>query len=174
MHVGARTAHATGRPTTMAFRCATAMFGWMGVECNLLTIDDDDREVLVRAIELHKRHRDLLHAGDHVRFDTDDPTAVAHGTYAPDRSEALVAWAQLGTSSRTLPPMWRLPDLAADAVYDVRCVPLEPVIRGAGCAVPSWIADGVQLTGTELAAVGLQPPSMWPGTALVVHLRRVG
>jgi alpha-galactosidase len=173
MHVGARTAHATGRPTTMAFRCATALFGWMGVECNLLTIDDDDREVLVRAIALHKQHRALLHSGDNVRFDTDDPTALAHGTYAPDRSEALVAWAQLGTSSRTLPPLWRLPDLVPDAVYDVRCEPLELGIRGAGRAVPEWIANGVRLTGAELAAVGLQPPSMWPGTALVVHLRRI-
>jgi hypothetical protein len=69
--------------------------------------------------------------------------------------------------------MWRLPDLVPDAVYDVRNVPLESVIRGSGRAVPAWIADGVQLTGAELAAVGLQPPSMWPGTALVLHLRRV-
>ena len=174
MHVGARTAHATGRSTTMAFRCATALFGWMGVECNLLTIDDDDREVLMRAIDLHKRHRSLLHSGDGVRFDTDDPTAVAHGTYAADRSEALVAWAQLGTSSRTLPPMWRLPDLVPDAVYDVRHLPIEEAVRGSGRAVPEWLVDGVRLTGAELAAVGLQPPSMWPGTALVVHLRRVG
>lgn len=174
MHVGAGTAHATGRTTTMAFRAATALFGWMGVECNLLTIDDADREVLARAIALHKRHRTLLHSGDHVRFDLDDPGAVAHGTYAPDRSEALVAWAQLEASSRTLPPAWRMPDLARDAVYDVRLEPLESAVKGAGRAIPTWISDGVRLSGAELTDVGVQPPSMWPCTAMVLHLRRVG
>lgn len=172
-HVGARTAHTTGRSSTMAFRAATALFGWMGVECNLLSLDDAEREVLARAIALHKRHRELLHTGDHVRFDCGEPGAVAHGTYAADRSEALVAWAQLDAPSRTLPPSWLMPDLVRDGIYDVRVEHLESVVRGTGRTTPQWMTDGVRLSGAELAGVGLQPPSMWPGTALVLHVRRV-
>jgi len=173
MHVGDRVAHVTGRTATMAFRAATALFGWMGVECNLLLIDDADRDVLARAIALHKRHRVLLHTGDHVRFDCEDESVVAHGAYATDRSEALVAWAQCGVPRRALPPPWRLPDLTVDAIYEVHHEPLEHGLRSTGRAAPRWITDGVRLSGAEAADVGLQIPPLLPGTALVLHLRRV-
>jgi alpha-galactosidase len=170
-HVGPRVSHTTGRTSTMGFRAATALFGWMGVECNLLEIRDDDREVLARAIAAHKRHRGLLHSGDVVRFDTDDD-AVAHGVYAADRSEALVCYAQVASSAVSVPTPWRLPGLDPAAVYELARVDLDGPPRGGGRSTLDWLSTGLRATGRDLAAVGLPLPPMWPETALVVHLQR--
>ena len=39
-HIGPPTSHTTGRTHTLAFRAATAMFGHLGVEWNVLELDD--------------------------------------------------------------------------------------------------------------------------------------
>lgn len=170
-HVGPRVSHTTGRTASMGFRAATALFGWMGVECNLLEIRDDEREVLARAIAAHKAHRGLLHSGDVVRFDTGDD-AVAHGVYATDRSEALVCYAQIASSAVSVAPPWRLPGLDPAATYDVVRVDLDGPPRGGGRSPVGWLSAGTTATGRDLAALGLPVPPMWPETALVVHLRR--
>ncbi|MFM7392330.1 MAG: alpha-galactosidase, partial [Actinomycetota bacterium] len=69
MHVGAHVSHTTGRSQSIEMRAITAMFGWMGVECDPLKLDDHERDVLRQAIVLYKRHRELLHGGLAVRFD---------------------------------------------------------------------------------------------------------
>ncbi|MFM8644588.1 MAG: alpha-galactosidase [Actinomycetota bacterium] len=88
MHVGARVSHTTGRSQSIEMRAITAMFGWMGVECDPRKLDDHERDVLRQAIALHKQHRELLHGGLTVRFDLDDDTALAHGVMSHDASEA--------------------------------------------------------------------------------------
>ncbi|MFM7898663.1 MAG: alpha-galactosidase, partial [Actinomycetota bacterium] len=57
MHVGARVSHTTGRSQSIEMRAITAMFGWMGVECDPRKLDDHERDVLRQVIVLHKRHR---------------------------------------------------------------------------------------------------------------------
>ena len=88
-HIGPPRRHTTGRLHTLAFRAATAMFGHLGIEWNLLALDDDELDELAEVVALHKRFRPLLHGGDAVRFDPDDgaasPTACTPPT-APRRS----------------------------------------------------------------------------------------
>ena len=169
MHVGARRSHTTNRSQSIELRALTAIFGWMGVECDPRKLDDHDRSVLREAIALHKQHRSLLHSGDAVRFDLDDKSAIAHGVYAPDRNEALLAYAQLQTSPWLVAPRWRIPGLQPDHIFTVTNLPLGR-LGGIGHTLPDWMTTPVKCSGRDLAVVGLQPPSMWPESGMLVHL----
>jgi len=173
-HIGPPRSHTTGRTHTLAFRAITAMFGHLGVEWNVLDLDEGDREQLRSFIALHRRFRPLLHSGDVVRFDPvlngTEVASHAHGVYAPDRSEALVALVQLRTGMSLAPPPVRLPGLDADRRYRVSVVDTGTRHWGPSRTMPSWVTDGVVLTGRQLAVHGLQPPAMHPETALLVHL----
>ena len=171
-HIGPPTAHTTGRTHTLAFRAATALFGHLGVEWNLLTLTDDELAALAEVIALHRRFRPLLHGGDVVRFDT-EPAYVAHGVYAPDRSEALVSFAVVATAISLTPPPLLLPGLDPDRSYRVELLHLPGEPHGPGRTQPAWCRDGVTLSGAALAAVGLQPPALHPESAILIHLQEV-
>jgi alpha-galactosidase len=170
-HIGPTHSHTTGRVHSLAFRAATAMFGHLGVEWDVTRLTAAERSQLAEVIELHKRFRPLLHGGDVVRFDTAPNgqrdggvvAARAHGVYAADRSEALISYAHLATGGSLIPPRLRLPGLDPDRVYELRQVPLP------GAPV-EWIADGVRVTGRDLAVVGIQPPKLFPESAILIHL----
>jgi alpha-galactosidase len=170
MHVGARVSHTTGRAQSIEMRALTAMFGWMGVECDPRKLDDHEREVLRSAIALHKQHRALLHGGRTVRFDLDDLTALAHGVMSTDRTEALLVYVQMETSPWLVVPRWRISGLDPERTYTVAHLPLGH-LGGIGHTLPAWMNEPVRCTGRELAVVGVQPPSMWPESGMLVHVR---
>jgi alpha-galactosidase len=169
MHVAARTSHTTGRSQSIEMRALTALFGWMGVECDPRKLDDRERDVLRAAIALHKQYRELLHHGRTVRFDLDDDTALAHGTMANDRSEALLAYVQMQTSPWLVVPRWRIEGLDPDRTYTVTHLPLGR-LGGIAHTLPGWMTSQTRCTGRELAVVGLQPPSLWPESGVLVHV----
>ncbi|HSB84817.1 MAG TPA: alpha-galactosidase [Ilumatobacteraceae bacterium] len=168
-HIGPARAHTTGRRHDLAFRAATAMFGHLGVEWNLLTLDARELDDLASVIALHKQLRPLLHHGDTVRFDC-EPSYVAHGVYSADRAEGLVSFAVVATAMSLAPPPLRLPGLDADRTYRITHLRLPGERLGPARVQPSWLADGASMSGAELAHVGLQPPSMHPETAILVRL----
>lgn len=167
-HIGPTRAHTTGRSHSLAFRAVTAMFGHLGVEWNLLGLDAGELESLARAIAVHRRFRPLLHGGDVVRFDPlpdgSGPSGHAHGVYATDRSEALVARVQLRTGASLVAPPLRLPGLDPEADYRI-----EEIVVG-GHRPPMATQH---LTGRQLAAHGLRLPPLFPESALLLHLQRV-
>jgi alpha-galactosidase len=168
-HIGPERSHTTDRRHDLAFRAATALFGHLGVEWNLLSLTDAELEALAEVIALHQRFRPLLHGGDTVRFDT-EPAYVAHGVYAPDRTEALVSFAVVATAiSLTAPPLL-LPGLDPDREYRVARLHLPGEHPGPGRTEPAWCETGVTMTGAALAAIGIQPPPLHPESAVLIHL----
>jgi alpha-galactosidase len=168
-HIGPARAHTTGRVSSIAMRAATALFGHLGLELDLRALDERDLADVATAIDLHRRLRPLLHTGDAVRFDT-EPPYVAHGVYSPDRTHALVSWAVLDSPASLTPPMWCLPGLLADVTYSVRHVPLPGERWGTARSHPGWLTSGAALSGAALAAHGIRPPVLLPGTAVLVEL----
>jgi len=168
-HIGPTRSHTTGRVHSLAFRAVTALLGHLGVEWNVLSLDDNERAQLAEAIALHKRFRDLAHTGDVVRFDPvhngQQAASHAYGVYARDRSEALVVHAQLTTGMSLLPPPVRLPGLVADARYRVEHVPMPG-------AMWRWEHSGLELTGAQLAGHGIQLPRQHPESGVLLHLVR--
>ena len=171
-HIGPTRAHTTGRVHALAFRAATALFGHLGVEWNVARLDDARRVALAEAIAVHKRFRPLLHTGDVVRFDT-EPAYCAHGVYSADRSEGLVSFAQLATAASLTPPVLRLPGLDPDARYRIEHVALPDEQWGTAPTAPTWLTEGIELTGRQLAAHGIRPPVMLPESAVLLSLTRL-
>jgi alpha-galactosidase len=173
VHVGPPRAHTTGRHAPLAFRVVTALFGQFGIEWDLLGCDDGELAALAEAVALHKRLRPLLHGGDVVRFDRPDPHALAHGVLGADRSRAVVALVQLTTAPSLVPAPLRIAGLDPDRRYRVLPVALPGRVPGIGAAPgvePRWMTGGVTLTGAQLAAHGLQPPVLGPGSCLLVEI----
>ncbi len=170
-HIGPTRSHTTGRVHTLAFRAATALFGHLGVEWDVTRLTDDERDALRDVIAIHRQHRELLHGGDVVRFDT-GPAWCAHGVYAPDRTAAIVSFAQLTSAPSQTPPPLRLPGLDPDVHYRIEplALPGEPR-HGAGR--PAWMDAGLVLTGRQLAGHGVQPPMLAPESALLLQLTAV-
>jgi alpha-galactosidase len=171
-HIGPERSHTTGRRHDLAFRAITALFGQLGVEWDLLALDDEELHALAAVIALHKRFRELLHSGDAVRYDTESPY-VAHGVYSTDRREALVSWAVVASAPSLTPPPLRMPGLPAANRYRIELVQLpgDPDDHGGPARVqPAWCAGGTVVTGWQLQAVGVQPPTLNPETGILIHL----
>ena len=113
-------------------------------------LDDADLAELAAWVELYKRHRDLLHGGDFVRIDHDDPHAFVHGVLAADRRSGLIAYVQLTTSQAQLPRPVRVPELDPELRYRVE------LLAGAGRRDRS-VADARSLAGAGRARIDRAP-----------------
>jgi len=170
-HVGPPRAHTTGRTHTLSFRAATAFFGHLGIEWNVLSATPEDRVRLARVIELHKQFRPLLHTGRVVRYDHGDPAVMANAVIAHDQLEAIVSFAQIGTADTLATGTVAISGLIADQVYDVKLIDIDPERSwGKAFRQPKWIDSDLQLTGSQLG-VGLQMPILDPESAILIHLK---
>ncbi|MGP1397077.1 MAG: alpha-galactosidase [Inquilinaceae bacterium] len=170
-HVGPPQSHTTGRRLTLAFRATTALFGHMGMELDLRTLDRAHRTELTGFITLHKRFRDLLHSGQRVYADDPDESRLTYGTVRPDAGEGLFCIAQLTTSAWRTPPTVRLPGLDPARTYRLTLPAPPPLGCPIGTPMHAALAEdgGVVLPGALLTRSGFQPPPLWPASALVMH-----
>lgn len=157
-HVGPATCHITGRRLTMATRVQTAFFGHMGMELNLRETDDAAFAELARGIALHKEHRGLIHAGDHLRLDS-AAGVDAFGIVARNRREALFSYTCVEERRAAHPARLRLAGLDPAATYALRRI---------------WpqTTDAIIVSGDALMRAGWQPPRLHPGTGVILHLVR--
>ncbi|WP_338418540.1 alpha-galactosidase [Microcella alkaliphila] len=173
-HVGAPTAHTTRRTHSLAFRCATALFGHMGIEWDVRMASEEEREELAAWISLYKDVRHLVHTGTAVHADYPDAAYWAHGVVAPDQGEALFSFVAMETMVATQPGRIRLPGLDPDSTYRIEPVRLSEVaLTRTADGPPSWWSTPTTVSGATLAAIGLQAPMLYPEQALVFRLVRV-
>ncbi len=170
-HIGPTDSHGTGRRHSVQMRAVTALFGHAGIEWNLLDATDDELAALTEWTAFYRAERELLHTGRVVRVEHSDPSALAHGVVAQDRSRALFAYVQCTTTAATRPSAFRLPGLDPAATYRVRAQYFGPAatIQRRG---PAWL-DGVEATGAALANLGLRAPILWPEEAVLAVVERV-
>ncbi|MEM6651459.1 MAG: alpha-galactosidase [Pseudomonadota bacterium] len=172
-HVGPATCHITGRRLSMELRVATALFGHMGLELNLLKASEQDLSVLKAGIALHKTHRRLLHTGEFQRVEAPDHIN-AMGVVASDQSEALFSWCNLTGHGETLPGRFYVPGLNPERIYRTRIVwPLAvtSISRPSVLEAADLSGKGIDLPGEALSQVGLQVPLLHPETCLVYHFQ---
>ncbi|MEP1142273.1 MAG: alpha-galactosidase [Henriciella sp.] len=174
-HVGPETCHITGRRLTMELRVATALFGHMGMELNLLKEPAENLETLKAGLALHKKHRTLLHGGDFHRVDT--PEYVnAIGVVAADQSEALLSWCNMTGHRQTLPGRLYVPGLDRSKTYRAQIVwpdPVRSISRPSVLEALDLGGAGALLSGEALMHVGLQVPLLHPETCLIYHFEAV-
>ena len=171
-HVGPPVAHTTHRQVDLGMRCATALFGHAGLEWDITTCSPVELGQLRDWIALHKRLRPLLHSGDVVRGDSDEPGERLHGVVAADGAAAVFAFVQLGTGRSTRPGARPLPGLDPARRYRVTLPTGVPAPQTVQAAEPPWMEPargaGFMTTGAVLAHVGLSMPVLAPGQALVL------
>ncbi|MFJ6385703.1 alpha-galactosidase [Kitasatospora sp. NPDC092039] len=169
-HVGSAPAHISHRDTTLAFRCATALFGHAGIEADITAWPESDLTALTSWVGAYKELRPLLHGGDVVRADHPDPAAWVHGVVSRDQSHAVFAYVQLDTSVAENGAPVRLPGLEPTTRYALR---VRPELSCPEHSWPAWArrTAALTLTGRYLAEVGLAAPGLTnhPGHALVVE-----
>lgn len=172
-HVGAPTAHTTQRTHSLPFRAATALFGHFGIEWDVRTATEAERDELAAWVDLYKQERDLVHTGVAVHADHPDPAYWAHGYVSPDGGRALFSFVALHTTLAAQPGRVRLPGLDPDATYL-----LEPIHLSASALTktsdgpPAWWTRPTRVTGQLLGTVGLQAPMLYPEQALLFRLVR--
>ncbi len=170
-HVGPGHCHQTGRRLPIAMRAATAMFGHMGMELNLLSEPEADLLVLKEAVALHKQHRHLLHNGDFFRIDTPD-YLNAVGVVASDKAQALYSVAVLKGHAATLPCRVRFDGLDANQRYALKLVwPINwhPKNPPEAHGVPD-LGLGIEASGDAFMKVGMQLPTAQPETTFLFSL----
>jgi alpha-galactosidase len=172
-HIGSPTCHMTGRKHALSFRAATAMFSWMGVEWNLLTVSDEERSKLARVINVYKQFRPLLHTGDVFRADHDDPTINIHGVLAANRTEALISISRMTSSPRYHSAPLVISDLNANSMYSVKIVPLGTPRWGLHRELPAWVTHGAVISGQHLGTMGIALPPLLPESSVILHLETV-
>ncbi|MFY9712348.1 MAG: alpha-galactosidase [Microbacterium sp.] len=174
-HIGAETAHTTGRSLTLPFRAATALFGHFGIEWDLTSASDADREQLAEWVTFYKQWRALIHSARVVRATSDDESVWLHGAVGADGADALYS-----VSVLERPVTWpagriRLPGLDGDSLY--RVTPAGP----AATAEPFdprrhpgwWSGEGIVLPGRVLSGVGIQVPALQPDTSTLIAAHRI-
>ena len=176
-HIGPDRAHTTNRTQDLGFRAATAVFGHLGIEWNLLDASEVGRERVAAAVALHKRLRPLLHGGDVVRGDHPDPAALVHGVVSAERDHAVMAYVQLVPSTTTMPLPMRIPGLDPARTYTVTLIDDVGSAFEFGRQRPAWMAEldqgggSARFSGAQLGRSGLQPPVLHPESVLLLELR---
>ena len=145
------------------------MFGHLGIEWDLTTVDEATLEELAEWVAFYKEHRHLLLGGDLVRVDSGDPNVLVHGVVSPDRSEAVFALATVGNPLHSPGPRVRFTGLDATTRYRVR-----PVVVGeppSGLVAPAWWGDDESTSEQADAWPALDgpPPDRGPRGRLSRH-----
>jgi alpha-galactosidase len=188
-HIASGRSHTTGRVHDLSFRAATAIFGHLGIEWDLAAATAHELTDLREWISFYKANRWLLMGGDSVRVDFPDPTVVAYGILAPDRSNAIYAVAFIGRSEVQLAGRLRLPGLDPHRRYRVRPIvvgrPPSGLIpppwwgaitsesepygerRALGWGLPADGGAGLVLSGAALASTGVMAADMHPEHAIL-------
>lgn len=169
-HVSAPLSHQTGRYMPLSLRCATALFGHMGIEWDITQASGDELDQLAAWIELYKRHRDLIHSGRMIRLDTVDDTAWMHGVVAADQSAALMCFVQLDEPRTDQPAAMLIPGLDPARRYRATEVtPGERLLQRAGLADDQM--PGAEVSGAALAEIGLAIPAQRALAAAIVLIQ---
>jgi alpha-galactosidase len=169
-HVSAPFSHQTGRYMPLSLRCATALFGHMGIEWDITQASRDELDQLATWIELYKQHRDLLHSGRMIRLDTVDDTAWMHGVVAADQSAALMCYVQLDVPRNDQVSAMRIPGLDPARLYRVTEVtPGERLLKRAGLVDDQVL--GVEVSGAALTGIGLAIPPQRPLASAIVLIQ---
>ncbi len=172
-HIGPDRAHTTRRRQDVAFRAATALFGHLGIEWNLLSATEAERAQVAAAVALHKRLRPLLHDGMVERCDHPDPAALVHGVVSEDLGHAVFAYAQLQPSQANITAPVRLAGLDPAARYSVAMIGDLGRPKELSRFAPGWLDAPIDVSGAQLMTTGLQLPVIFAEQAILLELRRI-
>lgn len=170
MHLTSPQVHSTGRTVSLALSGAVALFGHVGIEWDLTTLNAQECADVADWIALAKRVRPLVASGTPLQVDTADPGLDVRGIVAPDRSRAYFTITQSQTLVASPAGRVRIPGLDPERRYRLRIVTPGGVVTEPAQSPLAWAHHETVLTGTQLAVAGIRPPVQNPQQATVIEL----
>ncbi|QSY58800.1 alpha-galactosidase [Bifidobacterium imperatoris] len=176
-HISESPNHATRRATSLTMRASMAFFGHLGIEWNIMKLNDADLQQLKSWVDLYKQRRQDIPQGVMVHADVPDPAIRVDGLIAPDRSRAVFRFAAVSSSQDYPYGLVRLPGLDDTARYRIR--PLGGITRyeqefSPNCRTPLswWTDEGTTVDGATLTQWGIRPPQLAPEHAVLIEVTR--
>ena len=173
-HIGSPISHITRRSHSLTFRASTALFGWLGIEWNLLDASPHERDRLAFVVAQYKELRTLLHTGAAFRADHPDTNIMVHGVSAHDQSQSLVSVTRLANGPSSHVDPIRIQHLADDTSFVVKPLHLGSPTYAPHRKLPQWIDDGsITMTGRQLREIGVTCPPLLPASTFLIQIHRV-
>ena len=169
-HVGPTVGHQMHRTHSISFRALNALFGHAGIEWNISEADAKEAQTLKVYISFYKKHRDLLHSGTVVRSDEIVGNAQLYGTVSLDKKEAIFTYMQLTSLDNFGPLLTTFDGLDKETTYRITVVEDLSADDFIQKRAPGWW-PALNLTGDQLAHVGLQLPVLKPESGLLFHIQ---
>jgi alpha-galactosidase len=169
-HVGPTVGHQMHRTHSVSFRALNALFGHAGIEWDINEADEKETRVLKAYATFYKKHRDLLHSGTVVRSDEIVGNAQLYGTVALDKKEAIFTYMQLTSLDNSGPLLTTFDGLDKETTYQVSVVENLSADDFIQKRAPGWW-PALNLTGDQLAHVGLQLPVLKPESGLLFYIQ---
>jgi alpha-galactosidase len=171
-HVGAATAHTTGRTLPMSFRAWVAASRHFGFEMDLRKLTGDEADTLTRVTAWYKANRGWMMAGTIHRCDSADPAVTAEVQVAADGHRFVLFAGIDAMTVQSLPRPLPLAGLDPAARYRLRLLNPQDA---------TWTSRGpvalktqtLTLSGQALMTVGISLPVGGPGTMWVVEGERL-
>ena len=173
-HIGSRVNHITRRSHSLAFRASTAIFGWLGIESNLLTAPPEEIARLTEVIAKYKSLRPLIHTGSSFNEDHPDTNIVVHGVSNSDGLSTIVSITRLNNGqSNHIDPI-RIHDLEPQAEYRISPIYFGTPAFSPHRQLPQWLEDAsFSMSGLQLQQIGFICPPLLPASSFIVMLERV-
>jgi alpha-galactosidase len=157
------------RSHDISFRALNALFGHAGIEWNVTEASDAEIAVLKEYIDFYKKNRDLLHSGDVVRSDVIQGNAQMYGTVSRDKKRAIFTYMQLTSLDNFGPLVATFDGLNPQSTYSVSVNEKISAPEFLQKVHPGWWPS-INLTGEQLASIGLQLPVMKPESGLIFEI----
>ncbi len=171
-HIGPTHGHQTGRTLELSMRAITALFGHAGIEWNITEATVEERKHLANWATYYKENRALLHNGKSIRVDYPDEHGYLYGVSSHDTKKSIFAYVQLTPTTVIHPAALKFPGLDVAATYSVKAVYPVGQPRFMLIAPPVWM-DGIKISGSALATVGVTAPILAPANALLIEITKL-
>ncbi|MGV8882086.1 MAG: alpha-galactosidase [Rhodoglobus sp.] len=170
MHLTTPHVHSSGRTVSLSLSGSVALFGHFGIEWDLTTLTDPDREAVASWVDLAKRLRSLVATGALLHVDTVDPGLDVRGVVSANQAHAVFTVAQTQTLIASPAGRIRLPGLDPDRSYRVVLSTPGGIVERPAQSPLAWAHHNTCLTGRMLATVGVRPPVQNPQQATIIEL----
>ena len=171
-HIGPTHGHQTGRTLELSMRATTALFGHAGIEWNITEATAEERKHLATWATYYKENRALLHSAKSIRVDYPDEHGYLYGVSARDTKKSIFAYVQLTPTTVIHPAALKFPGLDAAARYSIKAVYPAGKPRFMLITPPQWM-DGITMSGSALANIGVTAPILAPANALLIEITKL-
>jgi alpha-galactosidase len=171
-HIGPTHGHQTGRTLELSMRATTALFGHAGIEWNITEATAEERKHLATWATYYKENRALLHSAKSIRVDYPDEHGYLYGVSARDTKKSIFAYVQLTPTTVIHPAALKFPGLDAAATYSIKAVFPAGKPRFMLITPPQWM-DGITISGSALANIGVTAPILAPANALLIEITKL-